>query len=119
MCVGGGGGGGRSQRYFGQNPKGAGKCLQYGTPADPSNTIYLYTARVDLAGGGHSGTKWLPTAKRPRGAEAVNAKIWGWSTHLKANKGGGQLPTKNQIGVVTCKVCFFPLYFVNYMIFIT
>ena len=24
---------------------------------------------------GHSGTKWLPTAKRPRGVEAVNAKI--------------------------------------------
>ena len=26
-------------------------------------------------GGGHSGTKWLPTAKRPHGAELVNAKI--------------------------------------------
>ena len=26
-------------------------------------------------GGGHSGTEWLPTAKRPRGAEAVNAKV--------------------------------------------
>ena len=75
-----------------------------------------YSAR---GGGGHSGTKWLPTAKQPRGAEVVNAKIWGRSTHLKANKGGGQLPTKNQIGVVTCKVCFFQLYFVNYMIFIT
>ena len=26
-------------------------------------------------GGGHSGTEWLPTAKQPRGAEAVNVKI--------------------------------------------
>ena len=25
-------------------------------------------------GGGHSGTEWLPTAKRPRRAEAVNIK---------------------------------------------
>ena len=72
------------------------------------------------AGGrGHSGTKWQPTGKWPRGAEAVNAKIWGRSTHLKANKGGGQLLTNNQIGVVTCKMCLFSLYFVKYMIFIT
>ena len=34
-------------------------------------------------------------------------------------KGGGQLQTKNQIEVVTCKMCLFSLYFVNYMIFIT
>ena len=26
-------------------------------------------------GGGHSGTEWLPTAKRPSGVEGVNAKI--------------------------------------------
>ena len=39
-------------------------------------------------GGGGGGTEWLPTAKRPRGAEAVNAKIQGRSTHLKAKKGG-------------------------------
>ena len=26
-------------------------------------------------GGGHSGIEWLPTAKQPRGAEVVNAKI--------------------------------------------
>ena len=31
--------------------------------------------RMAGGGGGHSDTKWLPTAKRPRGAEAVNAKI--------------------------------------------
>ena len=72
-----------------------------------------------MLGGGALRYQMQPTAKRPRGAEAVNAKIWGRSTHLKANKVGGQLPTKNQIGVVTCKVCFFPLYFVKYMIFIT
>ena len=28
-----------------------------------------------VGGGGHSGTEWVPTAKRPRGVEAVNAKI--------------------------------------------
>ena len=31
--------------------------------------------------------------------------------------GGGHLQTKNQIRVVTCKMCLFVLYFVNYMIF--
>ena len=30
---------------------------------------------VPRGGGGHSGTEWLPTAKRPREAEALNAKI--------------------------------------------
>ena len=74
----------------------------------------LYKAR-----GGHSGTKWLPTAKRPRRAEAVNAKIKGRSTPLKAKKGGGQLQTKNQIRVVACIMCLFSLYIVNYMMFIT
>ena len=34
-------------------------------------------------------------------------KIWGRSTHLKAKKRAGQLQTKIQIGVVTCRgVCF-------------
>ena len=70
-------------------------------------------------GGGHSGTEWLPTAKWMHGAEAVNAKILGQSTHLKAKKGGGQLQTMSQTGVVTCKMCLFSLYFVKYMIFIT
>ena len=74
---------------------------------------------VPRGGGGHSGTEWLPTAKRPRGARAVNGKIWGQSTHLKAGKGGGQLQTKNQIRVVTWKMCFFSIYFVKYMILIT
>ena len=77
---------------------------------------------IDIApvgGGGHSGTEWLPTAKWPRGAEAVNAKIKGRSTQLKAKKGGGQLQTMSQIGVVTCKMCLFSLYFVKCMIFIT
>ena len=40
-------------------------------------------------GGGHSGTEWLLIAKGPHKAEAVNAKIWGWSIPLKA-KGGGE-----------------------------
>ena len=43
----------------------------------------ILSSSIDIAnskfftrgGGGHSGTKSLPTAKRPRGAEAVNAKI--------------------------------------------
>ena len=26
-------------------------------------------------GGGHSGTRWIPTAKRLYGTEAINAKI--------------------------------------------
>ena len=42
----------------------------------------------------------------------------GRSTHLKAEKGGCQLKTKNQIREVTCKICFFSLYLVRYMIFI-
>ena len=37
---------------------------------------------------------------------------------FQGKKGGGQLQTKNQIRVVTCKMCLFVLYFVNYMIFI-
>ena len=69
-------------------------------------------------GGGHSATKWLPTAKRPCGVEAVNAKIiTGGSTPLKA-KNGGQLQTKHLIRVVACKMCLFLLYFVKYMMFI-
>ena len=55
-------------------------------------------------GGGHSGTEWLPTAKWPCGAEAVNAKIQGRSTPLNAKSGGGQLQTKHLIRVVACKM---------------
>ena len=53
-------------------------------------------------GGGHSGTKRLPTAKWPHGAEAVNANIY-----RGGQNGGGQLQTESQIGVVTCEMCLF------------
>ena len=33
--------------------------------------------------------------------------------------GGRQLQAKNLIRVITCKMCLFSLYFLNYMIFIT
>ena len=65
-------------------------------------------------GGEHSDTEWLPTAKRPRGMEVVNAKIYRQSTPLKAKKGGSQLQTKTLIlWVVTYNM--FSLYFVKYM----
>ena len=38
-------------------------------------------------GGGHSGTEWLPTAKRPHGVEMVNTKIQGRLTPLKVKRG--------------------------------
>ena len=56
---------------------------------------------------------------QPLVVEAVNVKIKGRSTHLKAEKGGSQLQTKNQKRVVTYKMCLFSFYFVKYMIFIT
>ena len=62
-------------------------------------------------GGGHSGTEWLPTAKRPRRAGAVNS--------LEAKKGGGQLQTKHLTRIVAHKMCLFSLYFLKYMMFIT
>ena len=34
---------------------------------------------------------------------------------FEGKKGGVQLETKNQIGVVTCKMCLFSLYFVKYI----
>ena len=41
-----------------------------------SNVCILSPVRsLEQGGGGHSGTEYLPTDKRPRGAEAVNAKI--------------------------------------------
>ena len=71
-------------------------------------------------GGGHSGTKWLPTANWPSEVEAVNAKVYkGRSNHLKAKKGGGQRQTESQIRVILCEICLFSLHFVKYMIFIT
>ena len=54
-------------------------------------------------GGGHSGTEWLPTAKRTRRAEALNTK-----------KRGSKLQTENLIKVVTCNMGLFSLYFVKY-----
>ena len=38
---------------------------------------------------------------------------------FEGKKGGGLLQTKNQIGVVTSKVCLFSLYFMKYMIIIS
>ena len=40
-----------------------------------SSSIDIANSKFFTRGGGHSGTESLPTAKRPRGAEAVNAKI--------------------------------------------
>ena len=37
----------------------------------------------------------------------------------RKKRGGGLLQTKNQIRVVTCKMCLFVLYFLNYMIFMS
>ena len=55
-----------------------------------------------------------------RSGTGKRQNIGGWSTHFKAEKGGGgQLQTKNQIRVVTCKMCLFSIYFVKYMIFMT
>ena len=47
------------------------------------------------------------TAARSRSGECQN---------IGAEEGGGQLQTKNQIRVVTCKMYLFSLYFVKYMI---
>ena len=45
------------------------RCIGYiGGP------IYISKHSSVPVGGGHSDTEWLPTAKRPWGAEAVNAK---------------------------------------------
>ena len=68
-------------------------------------------------GGGHSDTEWLPTAKRPRGEEAMNTKIQGRSTPFGAKKGGGQLQTKNVIGALAYYLCLYFLYFIGYMAF--
>ena len=44
--------------------------------------------------------EWLPTAKRPQGAEAVIAYISGRSTPFGAKKRGSQLQTKNIMGAL-------------------
>ena len=41
------------------------------------NDTACRTIDPEPQGGGHSGTEWLPTAKRPRRVEAVNAKFRG------------------------------------------
>ena len=54
---------------------------------------------------------WIGSGER-QNIGAVNS--------FQDKKGGGrQLQTTNQIRVVTCKMCLFVLYFVNYMIFMS
>ena len=55
------------------------------------------------------------TAMQSGGGESQNL---GAVNSFKGKKGGGQLQTENLIRVVTCKFCFFSLYFVKYMVFI-
>ena len=50
-----------------------------------------FNSRGGGGGGGALRFEWVPTAKRPRGAEVVKAKIQGRSTPFGAKKGGGQL----------------------------
>ena len=70
-----------------------------------------------LGGGGALRFEEVPTAQRPRGAEAVNAKIQGWSTPFGGKKGGGQLQTKNIIGALAYNVCLYSLYLIRYTAF--
>ena len=49
-------------------------------------TIYHSASSAHPQGGGDSGTERLPTAKRPRRADMVKAKIKGRLTPLKAKK---------------------------------
>ena len=57
------------------------------------------------------------TAKRPSGAEAVNANIQGRSTPFGAKKGGGQLQTKNIIRALPYDLCLYSLSLIRYMAF--
>ena len=68
-------------------------------------------------GGGALRFEQVPTAKRPRGAKVVNAKIQGLSTPFGAKKGGGQLQTKNTLGALAYSLCLYSLYFIRYMAF--
>ena len=56
------------------------------------------------------------TAVCSEGGECQNI---GPVNSLEGKKGGVQLQTKNQIRVITCKVCLFSFYFVKYVICIT
>ena len=82
-----------------------------------SNHSLTLHANPRTVGGGTQVPTQVPTAKRPRGAEAVNAKIQGRSTPFGAKKGGGQLQTKIIIGALAYNVCLYPLYFIRYMAF--
>ena len=44
-----------------------------------------------MGGGGHSGTKWIPTAKRPCRTEVVSAKIDGGRQLIQSKEGDGHL----------------------------
>ena len=70
-------------------------------------------------GGGHSGTEWLPNARRPRGSG--ECQYLGTVSQLlrRQKKEGGQLQIKNLIRVVTCQMCLLLLYFAKYIMFIT
>ena len=68
---------------------------------------------------GHSGTEWIPTAKRTHGTSAVNAEIWGWlAPFFKAKKEAVNFKLRTYDMAITCKMCLFSLYFVKYMTFI-
>ena len=71
-------------------------------------------------GGGALRFEWLPTAKKPCGAEVVNTNIKGWSTPFGAKKGSGQLQTKNIIGALAnilyaCNPLFYQIHGILYI----
>ena len=59
------------------------------------------------------------TAARSGSGERQNIGAVNSFQGKKKGGGGSQLQTTNQIRVVTCKMCLFVLYFVNYMIFMS
>ena len=91
----------------------------------PSTHVYIAeihvknSKRYSRGGGGALRFEYVPTAKRSPGAEAVNAKIQGWSTPFGGKKGGGQLQSKNIIGAIAYNLCLYSLYFNRYMAFFT
>ena len=48
-------------------------ALEFGT--EDVYPLRMVSGEIPGGEGGHSDTEWLPTAKRPRGAEVVKAKI--------------------------------------------
>ena len=75
----------------------------------PCSADIWYTASMPKlqgpGGGVYLGTEWIPTAKRPSGAEDVNVKNWGRSTPFFGKMRGGQLQIENIIvGAVTYKL---------------